>query len=361
VPRQLIRVWREAGRWADHLLMAGAAAYRDEVIELQMAADDFTRLRFGYSPLAEAVSSLNALHSGQVHPLHRRWADDTRQRLRVLDTALLHAIAPPGRNVIVPPVDLTAAASVRHQLRLVADWAPGLLRAELETVWCGRPMPAAAREVICDGPAGARRVAAALAVYWDTALAPHWDRMRAALEADIAYRARHAALSGISAMLNDLHPRLRLDQSAIRVTAGCPAFSQTLQPGGKGILLMPTVFEWAGLSVDPGTLGMPSISYTTRGLSAAWEHTASTVTGDPVSALMGKGRTAILRGTGLPRTTTDLARDLHLSGATVSVHLATLKRCGMLTSWRSGQRVFYQRTPLAASILAAASTSPADR
>jgi hypothetical protein len=340
--------------------MADAAAYCGEVIELQMGADDFTRLRFGYSPLAEALSSLNALHSGQVHSLHRRWADDTRQRLRTLDTTLLHAIAPPGNTVIVPPLDLTAPVSVQQQLRLVAEWPPGLLRAELETVWRGRPMAAAARDVISDGPAGARRVGAALSAYWDIALAPHWNRMRAALEADIAYRARDAALNGISAMMNDLHPRLQLDRSAIRVGAGCPVYNQTLQPAGKGILLMPTVFEWAGLSVDPGTLGMPSISYTTRGLAAAWEYSTGTVTGDPVSALMGKGRTAILRRTGLPRTTTDLARDLHLSGATVSVHLATLKRCGMLISWRSGQRVFYQRTPLAASVLAAAATPPAD-
>ena len=75
--------------------------------------------------------------------------------------------------------------------------------------------------------------------------------------------------------------------------------------------------------------------------------------GDPLSALIGHARTAILRSAGLPRTTTDLARDLGLSGATVSVHLSILKRCGMLTSWRSGRRVLYQRTPLASSILSA--------
>jgi hypothetical protein len=33
----------------------------------------------------------------------------------------------------------------------------------------------------------------------------------------------------------------------------------------------------------------------------------------------------------------------------------------MVTSWRSGQRVFYQRTPLATSILAAASNSRQER
>ena len=88
-----------------------------------------------------------------------------------------------------------------------------------------------------------------------------------------------------------------------------------------------------------------------------WENNGASPPGDDaLSALMGKGRTAILRRTQLPATTTDLARELGLSGATVSVHLATLKRCGMVTSWRSGRRVLYQRTALASSILSAADT-----
>ena len=98
---------------------------------------------------------------------------------------------------------------------------------------------------------------------------------------------------------------------------------------------------------------MPAIAYSPRGLGEVWNGTTSPADQDPVSALIGKGRTAILHSTALPKTTTDLARELHVSGATVSAHLATLRRCGMVTSWRSGQRVFYQRTTLAASILAA--------
>lgn len=326
-----------------------------------MTADDFARLRFGYSPVAEAIDSLNMLHSGRVPPMFRRWADDTRERLSGRDTTLLRAIAPAGSVVLTPPLDLGVPASVRHQLQLVANWRPDELRGELESVWRGRPMPAAARDVIRDGPAGARRVAAALAAYWEAAIAPHWDQMRAVLEADIAHRARQAALGGISAAVNDLHPRLHLDQCTIRLAKTFKTFNRTCATEGKGVLLIPSVFGGSNLSFDPESLGMPSIAYSPRGLGVVWEkNCASAVTADPVSTLIGKGRTAILRSTGLPRTTTDLARELHLSGATVSVHLSTLKRCGMVTSWRSGRRVFYQRTPLASSILTAASNPQPD-
>jgi DNA-binding transcriptional ArsR family regulator len=325
------------------------------VFELQMAPDDFTRIQFGYSPLAEAIGSLHMLHSGHAYPVHHRWADDARHRLRQLDTELLWAIAPPSNAVITPPLDLNAAASVEHQLQLVAQWPPDQLRAELEIVWSGRPMASAARKVIADGPVGAGRVAAALAAYWDTVIAPRWNHIRAVLEGDIAHRARYAALGGLSTMLNGLHPQLRLDQSTIRLAKTfCPA-NQTLAVNGKGVLLMPSIFRGPDICFDPATLRMPAITYSPRGLGAIWDKASGATGRDPVSALIGQSRAAILRSTGLPKTTTDLAHELHVSGATVSVHLATLKSCGMVTSWRSGQRVFYQRTPLAASILVAVS------
>ncbi len=52
------------------------------------------------------------------------------------------------------------------------------------------------------------------------------------MEADIAYRAQ-AALGGISALLNGLHPRLRLDQSTIRPVKTFKTFKTTCEVGGK--------------------------------------------------------------------------------------------------------------------------------
>ncbi len=319
--------------------------------ELRMAPGDFTQLRFAYSPLEEAISSLHMLHSGQVHPLHRRWAETAREQLRDLDTTLLRAIVSPQRVVLTPPLDLTGANTIDRQLRLLADWPPSLLRAELEGVWHGLPMPAAARQVIADGPAGARRVAMALGAYWNAVIAPHWDQIRAVLDAEIAYRARQVTLGGVSAMLNDLHPQLQLRQSVICINQTC---NRDYDLEGKGLLLIPSVFAGSHLMFDPGSLGLPNMVYRPRGLGTVWENNDTTLAaGDPLSALIGHARTAILRNAELPRTTTGLARELSLSGATISAHLSILKRCGMVTSWRSGRRVLYQRTPLASSILSA--------
>jgi DNA-binding transcriptional ArsR family regulator len=321
------------------------------MIELRLAPGDLARLRFVHSPLSEAISSLRLLHTGQLHELHRRWAQTARGRLRDLDTTLLRAIVPPARFVLTPPLDLDGAGTIERQLQLLADWPPGLLRGELEGLWQGRPMPDAARQVIADGPAGVRRVASALGTYWDAAVAPHWDKMRAVLEADIAYRAQQLTLGGISALLSDLHPQLAFGQSTIRINK---AGDRTYDLGGNGLVLIPHVFAGSCVMFDPGSVGLPTIAYRPRGLGAVWSTNGTTAcAGDPLTALIGHSRTAILRNAELPRTTTDLARELNLSAATISVHLSILKRSGMVTSWRSGGRVFYRRTPLASSILSA--------
>ena len=160
--------------------------------------------------------------------------------------------------------------------------------------------------------------------------------MRAVLDADIAYRAQQVTLGGISALLKDLHPKLEFDQSTIRINK---TGHRTYDLEGNGLLLMPCVFAGSHIMFDPGSLGLPSIDYGPRGLGTVWDNNCTALDdGDPLTALIGQSRTAILRNAELPRTTTDLAHELRLSGATISVHLSILRLCGMVTSWRSGRR-----------------------
>jgi DNA-binding transcriptional ArsR family regulator len=57
-------------------------------------------------------------------------------------------------------------------------------------------------------------------------------------------------------------------------------------------------------------------------------------------------------------TTTELAHVLGQSPSTVSGHLAVLHGTGLLTNWRSGRAVFYQRTALAKLVLSASDRQP---
>ena len=199
---------------------------------------------------------------------------------------------------------------------------------------------------------GGTRIAEALHEYWTIAIKPYWPQIRAVLDADVAYRASRLAGGGIEALLNDLHPQLELAEHAIHVQSTARPREHEL--GGAGLVLVPCVFAWPHVMADFGAGNAPSITYAPRGIGDLWPDVATPPPdGEALTALLGRTRSAILLGVGLPKSTSDLAAELRQSMATVSGHLSVLKRAGFVTSWRVGRRVLYQRTPLATTVAAA--------
>ena len=56
-----------------------------------------------------------------------------------------------------------------------------------------------------------------MAEYWERAIAPFWDLIRAVLEADIRQRARHLAGGGALELFAGLHPDVRWHDGALLV------------------------------------------------------------------------------------------------------------------------------------------------
>ena len=326
------------------------------MIRLRMSAADLEQMRFAYSPLAEVAESLYMLSAGQIRPMHRAWFAMTRDALRRVDLTLLRAVVPARGSVasFLLSGAADAATSIDQQLRLVADYPSEQLRQDLDVVWGGEQLPEPARQLLADGPAGARRLADALGRYWTVAIEPHWRQIRAVLDADVAYRAARLATGGIAGLLADLHPDLELQEHAIRIDNPRHSIDHDLR--GAGLLLVPCVFAWPHIVIDQGSPGErhPSLTYGPRGIGTLWPNELPPAAeDDALGALLGRSRAAILVSVDLPRSTTDLARELGQSPPAVSAHLAVLRRNGLVTSWRNGRRVLYQRTPLATSIIAA--------
>ncbi|PZS32733.1 MAG: transcriptional regulator, partial [Pseudonocardiales bacterium] len=313
---------------------------------------DLERLRFAYSPLAEVAESLYVLHSGNIPGLHRTWFAKTREQLHRVDMDVLGAIVPAPRPHVASFLLAGArepSTSIDQQLAMVAAYPVEALREDLEVVWKGN-LPATTRRVLEHG--GGPRIAEALRQYWLVAIRPYWAQIRAVLDADVAYRASRLARGGIEALLSDLHPGLELAEHAIHVQSSAQGAEHHL--GGGGLILVPCVFAWPHVMADMGSLNPPSITYGPRGVGDLWPNAeVPAPDGDALASLLGRSRAAILLSVGLPMSTSDLAHELAQSMPAVSAHLAVLRRCGLVMSWRAGRRVLYQRTPLAASVVAA--------
>jgi hypothetical protein len=323
------------------------------MIRLRLAASGFTQIRFCFSPISELADSLYMLHSGQVEEPYRGWAERARQRTRGLDYDLLRAVVPhTGVLPDFPQGTAGVATTIDQQLKLLADWEPDLFRAEMQAVWRRTDLPPATEKLIASGSAGLRLLADVFRSYWEAALEPCWSRMRAVLEAEIAYRARQLTHGGLAELLADLHPQVELEQDCIRINK--PRHSEH-DLAGTGLLLNPCIFCTPGVLFGPGPFQEPCLVYRPRGVATIWEKADDPrpMADDPLGALLGRSRAAILRGTALPKSTTELARELGQAVATVSEHLSTLRRCGMITSWRAGRSVLHQRTSMTTSFIEA--------
>jgi DNA-binding transcriptional ArsR family regulator len=324
------------------------------VIQLRMSMADLERFRFAYSPLTEAGESLRSLFAERVSPLHRTWYESVRDRLRGIDLDLLAAIVPERRFradfLLVGASD--PATTMETQLQRLAELPVERVRADLEMVWDGRGLPPPAAEVVAAGQSGVRRLADALWQYWLVAVEPHWKAIRSVLDDDVAYRAARLTVGGIQALLADLHPDVSVHAQALRIDKPRHGCSHDL--GGGGVLLIPGVFVWPDVIVGIDSYCPPSLTYAARGVGTLWGGAAPRRDeDDALAALLGRSRAAILLSLALPQSTTELAVELGQSAPAVSQHLSVLRRSGLVTSWRSGRRVLYHRTPLATSIVAA--------
>src|SRR5688572_27231183 len=161
------------------------------MIRVRMTMRDLERMRFGHSPLLEVAESLWMLSSRRIQPVHRRWYDDVRDRLKHVDLELLDAVVPGTVPKLAPfllPSVGNGTVTIEQQLDAVASLPAERLRAELRTLWQEKP-PKIAQQLIADGDAGPHRIADAMWRYWTVAIAPYWLEIRAVLDEDIAHRA----------------------------------------------------------------------------------------------------------------------------------------------------------------------------
>jgi biotin operon repressor len=321
------------------------------MIELHLDARTLGNTVFGFSPLSEIASSLKVLADPEGAGVHRPWLTDVHGRLDDLPLSMLAAVSGEGKwapDFLYPTVS-SPRVTLEDQLHGVARLTSDDMDSELSTYWPRGSQPASLTDLLERGSDAGKHLAAALDAYWSRALAPYWVRMFNVLEEDVGYRASQSMSMGLFGLFEELHPRVAVDGDAL--TFDMPGHPPQAYADAT-LTLVPSVFLWPGLVITHETTGRFQITYGARGTARAWEGLANaTREGQPLSALVGRTRAAILQRLLTPHSTTQLARELNQSPAAVSQHLRVLRESGLATSWRTGRVVLYQQTPLASSLV----------
>jgi DNA-binding transcriptional ArsR family regulator len=328
------------------------------VIRFEIGVADLAASRFAFSPLDETIMAIRLLAEpgkSAVNAPWVRWAQaELARRPQPLGRVwpLLINGLPYYPEFLIPAPAVRCPAFDTELDRLRATPAEAV-RASLGRVFGGVTWPASAVELAARPAPSLAEIAAELAGFHDRLVAPHWQRMRAVLDADVAYRGGLLADGGARALLHDLHSDLHWDEGVLTISEPDPRFHDVVL-GPDGVVIMPSVFGWPDVSVRKQTSTQTTLHYPARGAATVW-YADGGAAPDPGAAataeLLGTVRARLLSSLRSPATTTALARALGVTPGAVSQHLGVLHRAGLADRTRVGRTVLYQATDLGLALL----------
>ncbi|MEU2337643.1 DUF5937 family protein [Streptomyces sp. NPDC013172] len=322
-------------------------------VEIRFTAASVAKVRFAVSPLGETVLALRVLLGTGGHAVHRPWVRRARPLLAgEREVPLLRTLIAGPLPSFLFPAPQERLPSMAAELDLLRGTEEAFFRREYGAV-AGVP----AEEV--PGPARVLpRLAEALHRCHEVLIAPQWGRMRAVLEADLGRRALTLVDGGVQALFTELHGDVAWEggQLVVHGRRG-PHTVHTVDAGGHGLVLLPSVFNWPNVGVDKSPVTAASIRYPAVGVGSLWEPPPQTLTG--LAPVLGHTRAALLAALAEPMTTAALASRLGITPSAVSQHLGALRGADLVWTRRTGRTALHLRTERANHLLGVPGTSAA--
>lgn len=232
----------------------------------------------------------------------------------------------------IDTVQRTARGRMRRELGILA-------RYRTATAWTRR---------LADGEVDTvRQLGDSLRRYYDAAIAPYQEQIRAAAATDQAARTRTMLGGGADALLAGLRPIARWRPPVLETDF---PVEQDLQLGGRGLLLVPSYFCCdRPVTLADGELP-PVLVYPVTHLGSMLpkprdRHDSS------LSALLGKTRATVLHTLGTGASTGELARRAGIAPASASEHARVLREAGLISSHRETTMMLHTLTPLGKQLL----------
>ncbi|MBO1336259.1 DUF5937 family protein [Streptomyces sp. VRA16 Mangrove soil] len=322
-------------------------------LHLHFGQSDLLRCRFAVSPLWETQEAVRTLKRPERQGYHLPWLRRIQQAARGLDLARLWLLMPqPGHTPdFLGPPPIGPAATFDEELAAVRATDPEVARQDMALSLACTPGAAdspAGRALLAEPARAVRELADAMEQAWHVLIEPEWPRLRALLEADVAYHSRRLAQVGLEGLLEELHPRIDWDPATLTLSARASSHRRSLD--GQGLVLLPSVFSWPDVISGFEPPWQPTVAYPARGIGGLW--TTPAATPQALAGVLGRGRADVLHALDAPASTSALAHALGRAPSSVSAHLTALRAAGLLTARRHGHQVLYERTPLGGALVA---------
>ncbi|MDQ0379712.1 ArsR/SmtB family transcription factor [Amycolatopsis thermophila] len=243
---------------------------------------------------------------------------------------------------------LPAGGDLAAGLASILETPPDRVRSALAGSPRATGLPPWAAALRSGDGAALSRLVQALREYFAAAIAPHWDTVRARVEADRRARVRALAEGGVDGLLATLRPMLRWDPPYLVTGVAGPETPR----GTAGVLMVPVYFTaqpWIVPDTGPVRLAYPASAEdprTRRGPHA---------TPRALAALLGPTRAAAMTLVAAGCSTSDLATRLGVTPSAASKHMSVLRAAGLIASHRHRNTVRHSLTALGLALVEGAS------
>jgi len=318
------------------------------VLKFVVGRDDLLNSRFAVSPIVELENLVRKLARRNNPSLPPDWAARVRPKYRRLcqETALSAVVALQSARygpafIAQPPANM--AQTIEDDLAAIR--ATPLRQARYEIKKCLDLQPTTderALAILRDSSVAAL-LADAMEIAWHELVAPDWPALRAVCERDVVHRADLLSRAGWGVAFEHLHKRLSWRDGVVELRNS--SSSETVDLGGEGLLLVPSVFVWPEVAAYTEPPWPRALLYPARGVGALWEP-GSAAPPEALADLLGRSRARLLTALAEPASTTQLAKSIGLAPGAVGDHLAVLRNAGLVSRARAGRSVLYRRTAL---------------
>ncbi|MFF9567077.1 ArsR/SmtB family transcription factor [Streptomyces sp. NPDC014685] len=333
------------------------------MLRIHFTSEDLARVTIGYNsslPVSEAVMSLQALRRSSG-PRFSAWRHLVGKQLPAR-ASLLGSLVPASGwapDFLTPgPDHATPTAGAFDAIR---GTPRRRLKAELHRLSSHHRLPAWAQLLAHGDREALDAVTDTLSAYYDVAVTPFVDHMRAVLDADRAWRVHTTARLGVGALLAGLHPQVRWEEPVLELP-GPPGQGQVdFHLEGRGLLLSAHIFCGSRPRALLNEVGTPILVY-----APVWNLQSDSLVAAPPNArpgaskalaiLLGRTRAAVLEALASPAgySTKQLAQSLAISPASASEHVTALRDAGLVTSLRQANTVRHTTTALGTKLISTA-------